>query len=1035
MFDLPGFHITRELGRGGMATVYVAEQTSLGREVALKVLDPQLATDPTFTERLLREARTVASLHHPHIVAVHDVGVHQGTQYITMEYLPLGSIATSGVQLSPREALRCVREIASALDYAHAHGIVHRDVKPANILRHEHGNYLLADFGIARQNNTGSTITGAGSVIGTPAYMSPEQWRGGELDGRADLYSLGIVLYELLTGVVPYAGSDQWAVGMQHVNAAIPELPAQYRGLQGLLARMLAKHPADRVAAGAEVVAQIEAIESDQRAALATPRSLPGVPMSHPSQQAATQVSGPLPELGVGAAAVQHNTGHDTQGTPSFFAELKRRNVLRAGAFYAVGAWLLVQVATQILPFFHVADGVVRWLVVAAAVGFPFALAFAWFYEMTPDGLKRESEVEPHESIMHHTGKKLDRWIVGIMAAAIVLLLTDRLLLHREANVEVTPNKAQTSTGAAPPTVAERSIAVLPFVNMSGDPKNEYFSDGLAETTLDMLAQVPDLKVIARTSSFAFKGKAEDMRQIGAALGAANLLEGSVQGAGDIVRITVQLIRAADGSHLWSHHYDRPMADVFKVQDEIASQVVQELAIALPASQQQRLTQKRTENVEAYQEYLKGVALMPRRKVAELREAAQHFERAIVLDPGYARAYAAAGDTYNLLDTYGTITAAERERMSAYVERALTLAPDLGEAHISHASRLDASGDWSGAEREYQRGTELAPSYATGFQWYGQFLNNRCGGGEEALPVLQCAAALDPLSPILQGALIDATISTGRLKDAETLVAKLHADHPDFAEGYDREAALATAQGDLVRSLRALHEQALRDPGAVFTAGGRCGIMSRFGAMDDAQRCVDAVTKSAPDSAFVQLIAAAVKAWSGDWAGAQAQIDKMAQPDAGFKALVLTALGRSSDVLALYRRSAPQLFNDPPGKLYLGQAADALNVGLAMLRTGAQAQGRALLQQALLARVDRPPIVDFTEWDDVRIHAALGESEQAIGALKQAVADGYFLDIQSLDSDPLLAELRNDPRYAQILAPARAKAAAQVASARAVNLL
>ena len=232
----------------------------------------------------------------------------------------------------------------------------------------------------------------------------------------------------------------------------------------------------------------------------------------------------------------------------------------------------------------------------------------------------------------------------------------------------------------------ERSIAVLPFVNMSGDKANEYFSDGLAETTLDMLAQVKDLKVIARTSSFAFKGKNDDVRTIGKALDAAHLLEGSVQQAGDTVRITVQLIRTSDGVHLWSQRYDRKLADVFRIQDEIATEVVRALQLALPAAEQKHLLRKRTDNIAAYREYLKGTALLPGRKVAEMRVAARHFERAIEFDPGYARAYAAAATAYGLLEAHATTTAEEQQRRTRYIERAIELAPDLGEAHAARGA-------------------------------------------------------------------------------------------------------------------------------------------------------------------------------------------------------------------------------------------------------------------------------------------------------------------------------------------------------------
>jgi hypothetical protein len=267
------------------------------------------------------------------------------------------------------------------------------------------------------------------------------------------------------------------------------------------------------------------------------------------------------------------------------------------------------------------------------------------------------------------------------------------------------------------------------------------------------------------------------------------------------------------------------------------------------------------------------------------------------------------------------------------------------------------------------------------------------------------------------------------------LVAKLHSDHPELARGYALVADLSVARGDLTRALRAMREQDARDPAAIGVATNRCYYLLRFGALGEARRCLDALEDNAPDSTGVGFFMPVVKAWSGDWAGAEAAMERSSAPDNGFKAYVLTALGRNAEALAIYRRVAPELLVDPPGKIYPGQAQDATNIGSALLHNGAQAQGRALLQKALLAQALRPRVMDGFEWNDVTIHVALGEQEQAITALKRGIADGYFLDLAYLDSDPLLAEFRKDPRYQKILAPARAKAAAQVAAARTSGLL
>ncbi len=262
MISIPGYRIIRELGRGGMATVWLAVQESVDREVALKLLSPQLLADPTFGERFQREARIAARLHHRHIVAVYDVGVYGQSHYTAMEFLSGGPVMPDRTQpIDPRRALRCIREVAEALEYAHSKGFIHRDVKPDNILLRDDGSCVLCDFGIARAASAATQMTKTGSVVGTPFYMSPEQLRGLPLDGRADLYSLGVVFHHLLTGDVPYRASDSLAVGIMHMTAPLPRLPASLSALQSLLDRMLAKEAADRVQTGAEVIRLVQALE------------------------------------------------------------------------------------------------------------------------------------------------------------------------------------------------------------------------------------------------------------------------------------------------------------------------------------------------------------------------------------------------------------------------------------------------------------------------------------------------------------------------------------------------------------------------------------------------------------------------------------------------------------------------------------------------------------------------------------------------------------------------------------------------------
>ena len=394
-----------------------------------------------------------------------------------------------------------------------------------------------------------------------------------------------------------------------------------------------------------------------------------------------------------------------------FFSELKRRNVIRAAILYLGAVWALAQGIAQLGPSVGAPAWVTRWFLVAAAIGLPFSIAFAWFYEFTPEGLKLESEIDPTESIPRHTGRKLDFAIIGVLTVAVVLLLTDRFVLRHGVN-EIT---------AVP--IPEKSIAVLPLMNSTGDAANEYFSDGMSEEFISSLSRLKDLKVIGRTSSFQFKGKTDDSKAIGEKLGVYYLLEGSVRKSADRVRIAVALIKAADGANVWSETYDRELKDIFAVQSEIAGAVAKQLKVALLGNNGQtaQLATAATpsnQNVEAYNALLLGNFYYNRSTADDMRKAIGYFKEAIRLDPSYALAYAKLSlASHELAVGYGGIPVQETEEAimtaRASARRALDLDPNLPEAHIAQGLvLLDFDFNLVAAEAEYRRAFGLAPRNA-----------------------------------------------------------------------------------------------------------------------------------------------------------------------------------------------------------------------------------------------------------------------------------------------------------------------------------
>ena len=386
------------------------------------------------------------------------------------------------------------------------------------------------------------------------------------------------------------------------------------------------------------------------------------------------------------------------------FEELKRRNVVRVGVAYVLVAWLVAQVAELALDSFEAPGWVIKAVLLLLALGLPVALFFAWAFELTPEGIKKEKDVDRSESITGNTGRKLNALIIGVLVIAVGMLLADKFLLQSEN----TPAASETASTTTAPVADTNSIAVLPFVDMSPAKDQEYFTDGLTENLLHALAQIKELKVAGRTSSFAFKGQNTDLREIGEQLNVSNILEGSVQKAGDKIRVTAQLINTVDGYHLWSKTFDRDLTDIFSVQDEIADAVATALRKNLLGDVS--TSTATTRDFKAYNAYLLGLSYFHKRNQDDWDRAIEQFELAIEEDPNMALAWAGLSLTIGEKTGFGTEFAAGFERARAAAEKALELDPNLADAHLALANvQVSYDWDWDGAGESLRRAYELRP--------------------------------------------------------------------------------------------------------------------------------------------------------------------------------------------------------------------------------------------------------------------------------------------------------------------------------------
>jgi serine/threonine protein kinase/tetratricopeptide (TPR) repeat protein len=756
---LSHYRIVSKIGAGGMGEVYLAQDTKLDRKVAIKFLHEEFSKDADKLNRFIQEAKAASALNHPNILTVYEIGEVDGKNYIATELIDgqtLREHLSHKESLQLNQILKIGVQVSEALAAAHQAGIIHRDIKPENIMLRKDGYAKVLDFGLAKLSEPGAVATGStgsedatrvqvnttpGMVMGTVSYMSPEQARGKETDARTDIWSLGVVLYEMLSGKVPFAGET-----INHTIVSILEkeplllenVPAE---LQRIVRKSLTKDVEMRYQSAHDLLIDLKNLrrELDLQGELersiipnrdaTTGSSMESETQVHAAGSAAATRSGQ-------AAATQHIT---TSSSSLEYAVTQAKN-------HKLAATIVVLVLVGVI----------------SAVGY-----FAFV-----------------------------------------------------------------SRGGSAKQIS--SIAVLPFENKSGNADSDYLSDGVAESLIYKLSQLPNLKVSPRSSVFRYKGKEIDVEKIGAELGVDAVMSGRIVQRSDNLTISVDLVDVRNKKTLWGEQYERKMSDLLATQKEIATTITEKLQLKLSGDGEQKLAKKYTDNNEAYQLYLRGQFHYAKRTKDELLQSIEFYRQAIKLDPNFALAYVGVARSFNVMPSFAFMSPKEAmPQAKAAAERAVQIDPNLAEAHGALANVLALfDRNWPEAEREFKRAIELDPNVAEIHNRYGRSYLLPLGRFDEAASELKRALELEPLTMTMGGNLTAVYLRAGKndlaLEQAKKTSA-LEPNHPIarvwlgwayIANGMYKEAI---SLGENILQTNPTDQDALVTVGSAYAKLGRRG--------------------------------------------------------------------------------------------------------------------------------------------------------------------------------------------------------------------